>query len=242
MGDNAKEWHGTKSDDESKSFRTEFWAKHANDISSGDFWADKIKSFRGEPLERLKLALENLPLPAAFREAMIATRALIREKRKSNQEYEDQLALLYWLAAIDSFSVDYSEELDGPGYNIIESIPGEILKGLPFNYETLGYEELKLVNSTDKKWITQAWGEPSGHTTLHELHKDVWQKYEQKLKIEREERFETLFKSKKNSETSPKNISKNLELSVDDDNKPMGLFTKFAFSVLTIIVIAAFLT
>jgi hypothetical protein len=187
MTDNTDAWYKTKSDDEVKSFSAEFWNKHSSDISSGEFWADKIKELRGVPLERLKLALENLPLPAAFREAMIATRALIRERSENNQKYEDELALLYWLAAIDSFSVQYSEVLDEPGYNVIESIPGKILKGLPFSYDELGYEELKLVNNTDKKWIKQAWGEPSGHSTLHELHKDVWQKYENKLKEEREE-------------------------------------------------------
>jgi hypothetical protein len=58
----------------------------------------------------------------------------------------------------------------------------------------------------------------------------------------KEKRFETLFKSIKNSKTNPDDISRNLEIFVDEDSKSMGPFTKFAISVLTIMVIASFLT
>lgn len=117
-------WHNAGSDEDARAFSTEFWNRHRRDIESGQFWADRIKSLRGEPDKRLRLAMENLPLPGAFTEAAIATRALIREARKQGLPYEDHLALLYWLAAISSFGIPYSERLGQPGYNVVEAVPG----------------------------------------------------------------------------------------------------------------------
>jgi hypothetical protein len=185
-----EQWHKTESDQDTKAFSAEFWNRHRRDIESGQFWADRIKTLRGEPDKRLRLAIENLPLPAAFREAAVATRALIREARKQGLTYEDQIALLYWLAAISSFGVSYSEKLAQPGYNVVEAVPGKTLKGLSFTYAQLGYEKLDLLNKTDIKWLVECWGQPVSHSTLHEMHHDVWRKYEDKLVLEQKEQNE----------------------------------------------------
>lgn len=125
-------WGKTTSDEEAEARSVDFWSRHAAELQAGQFWADRIKQLRGEPVKRLRLALENLPLPASFREAAVATRALIREKRKHGEKYDEELALLYWLAAIDSFSIPFSTVLQEPGYNVIESIPGDRLNNLSF--------------------------------------------------------------------------------------------------------------
>lgn len=174
-------WLNTETDDQASSSSKEFWGRLRNDLHSEMFWADKIKEFRGEPVKRLAMAINNLPLPAAFREATVALRALIRQKRKDKKTFNDELALLYWFAAIDSFSIPYSSYLKQPGYNVIESMPGKVIKTMPFSYFELGYEKLELLNKTDVKWCIEMWGEPQVHTTLHEIHKDIWQKYEKEL-------------------------------------------------------------
>ena len=84
----SKSWHDTESDTEVENHTKGFWERHRAELNSGEFWADRIKKLRGEPVERLELAIENLPLPASFREAAIATRALIREKRKAKESYD----------------------------------------------------------------------------------------------------------------------------------------------------------
>ena len=178
----TRPWHKTQSDQEIATFRYDFWSAHKKSIDSGQFWADRIKNYRGKPAERLRIAIENLPIPAAFREAAIAIRTLIREKHNSIKSHEEELTLLYWLAAVESFSVAYSDVLQMPGYNVIESIPGKIIKNLPFSYHNLGYEKLKLLNKTDVKWLCEIWGEPKYHSTMHHMHIDVWRKYETKLK------------------------------------------------------------
>ena len=183
-------WIKTQNDEEAEKHSTDFWNRHRDELQAGEFWADRIKGLRGEPLKRLKLALDNLPLPASFREAAIATRALIREKRKTKDNYEEELVFLFWLAAINSFCIPYSSLLQEPGYNVIESIPGKKLKNLPFTYDELGYEKLELLNKTDKKWFVEQWGEPREHTTLHEMHINVWRQYETKLKNKRNKHME----------------------------------------------------
>ena len=181
-----QQWHKTISDFEAEEHVKDFWNRHKKELETGAFWADRIKMLKGEPVKRLSLALENLPLPASFREGAVAIRSLIREKRKEKISYEDELALLYWLAAINSFMVPYSELLKEPGYNVIETIPGAKLKALLFSYKNLGYEALELLNKTDIKWLIEAWGEPECHSTLHEMHLDLWREYENKLQVKRQ--------------------------------------------------------
>jgi len=174
-------WANTETEAQAISSSIQFWEKLRSNLHSEVFWADKIKEFRGESVNRLAMAIDNLPLPAAFREAAIALRTLIRQKRKSKESFSDELALLYWLAAIDSFSIPYSSYLNQPGYNVIESIPGKVIKTLSFSYYELGFDKLDLLTKTDIKWCIEVWGEPQRHSTLHETHKNIWEKYEKAL-------------------------------------------------------------
>lgn len=191
----SESWHKTETDLDAEKHADAFWIRHRDELQLGEFWADRIKNFRGDPVKRLTVAFENMPLPASFREGAIATRALIRDKRKQKASYVEELALLYWLAAIYSFSIPYSEELKEPGYNVVESIPGKKLKGLPFSYKMLGYEKLELLNKTDIKWLIEIWGDPVTHSTLHEMHYEVWIEYELKLKNKIRQRENRLLNS-----------------------------------------------
>ncbi|MBC7755672.1 MAG: hypothetical protein H7Z20_03340 [Bdellovibrio sp.] len=177
-----KTWLQTLTDAETKTFKNEFWLKHNHDLNNGEFWADRIKKLTNNPTARLQLAIDNLPLPAAFREALIAIRALIRLKRSKSEIYEDEITLLYFLAAIHSFPVPYSEVLKEPGFNVIQSMPGDVFKNLPFTYKELGYENLILLKKTDIKFLIELWGEPEQHSTLNRIHNHLWREYELKLK------------------------------------------------------------
>ena len=80
-------WIKTETEEQARRSSTRFWNKLSSDLTDETFWADKIKEFRGEPAKRLAMAMDNLPLPAAFREAAIALRAMIRPKRKNGGEF-----------------------------------------------------------------------------------------------------------------------------------------------------------
>lgn len=168
----------TEKDDD---FSDDFWEQHRSNLESEAFWADKIKEYYQNPDKRLSLALANLPLPGAFNQAMLALRATIKQKKKSKSNYTSELEHLYWLAAISSFSIPYSECLKQPGFNVLESIPGSIIKSLKFEYKTLGYQELSLLSKTDIKWLIKEWGEPKSHTTLHQEFNHIWKEYEKAL-------------------------------------------------------------
>ncbi|MDM9220541.1 hypothetical protein QU768_18520 [Proteus mirabilis] len=128
-------WLNTETDSDAAKHSNDFWDRHRDEMKSGHFWADRIRELRGEPTKRLAVALKNMPLPGSFREAAIATRTLIRDKKNKKAVFDDELALLYWLAAISSFSIPYSNVLQEPGYNVIESIPAKKLKELSFSYK-----------------------------------------------------------------------------------------------------------
>lgn len=190
MGKNR--WLDTDNDFETKNFALLFLQSIRHDLDTNNFWVDQIKDYRDKPTERLNIALDNIPLPAAFREVAIAIRSIIKEKNNNNLSYEEELHFLYWLAAIRLFMLDHALKLKEPGYNVMESIPAKKIKSLSFNYNELGYKKLELLNKTDCKWFIKAWGEPLSHSTLNELHKDVWDNYENKLIERRKQRDKEL--------------------------------------------------
>ncbi len=202
-------WLDTLDDDSARRRAAEFWASMREDIDTGEFWADRIKRYRDQPEMRLGFALSHLPLPAAIREAVVAVRALVRAKRKAGESWEEELTLLYWLAAIRSFILEYAPRLQRPGFGVIEAIPGDRLRSLRYDYSQLGYRELSLLNKTDVKWLIAAWGEPESHTTLNVMHRELWDEYETKL-IEQKERArkeswdELLAASRESPEEEPK--------------------------------------
>ena len=60
----SQPWHKTSNAKQAKSFSGDFWAAHREKIQSGEFWADEIKNLKDRPVDRLKMAIDNLPLPA----------------------------------------------------------------------------------------------------------------------------------------------------------------------------------
>ena len=158
-----------------------FWKSLDKVPDTGGFWADRLKQYLDEPRKRLRIALDNLPLPGAFKEAVLAMRAIIRAKRKKKEDYAEELDVLYWLAVVRSFMLEYAPRLRQPGFNVFESIPAERIQALPFSYQEIGYAKLALLNKTDCKWFAEAWGQPQTHTTLHALNQPVWDEYETML-------------------------------------------------------------
>ena len=148
-------------------------------VPPGVFWADYIKTLKDSPEERLEIALNYLPLPAAFREAAVALRAQIRERRKQGAEYGELLTGLYTLAAWHSFlhATPSEESIAAPSWNVAEIIPEEVWRGLDLPYAELGHKELELLNQTDGKWLEEAWGEPKAHRSAQEYHLPVWKQW-----------------------------------------------------------------
>ena len=180
-------WLETKADTEGTARVRTFWKMLDKVPDTGGFWVDRLQQHLDEPRKRLRIALDNLPLPGAFKEAVLALRSIIRAKRKKKEDYAEELDVLYWLGVIRSFMLEYAPRLRQPGFNVFESIPAERIQALPFSYQEIGYAKLALLNKTDCKWLAEAWGEPRTHMTLHALHQPVWDEYETKLVEKRSE-------------------------------------------------------
>lgn len=140
-----------------------------------EFWADAIKRVRDDPQQRLAMAKRHLPLPAAFREAAIALRAIIKERRNAGSDFDPQLRELHHLAAIGSLA----------GYDPLDITPFAKIKRLDLKPETLGWNALTLLGVTDRKLMRETWGEPQQHVSAKELYPEIEKSADAKLKRHR---------------------------------------------------------
>jgi hypothetical protein len=144
------------------------------------FWADAIKEARADPAAGLAMAKKHLPLPAAFREAAIALRAMIRAKRKDDQAIEIELGELHRLAAIASLA----------NYDSLEITCFATIEALDLSPKALGWDELPLLNKTDVKLMAEIWPPPSKHTTAEWLYPHIKADASRLLRVQRERQLE----------------------------------------------------
>jgi hypothetical protein len=188
-------WIETTTAEQAKHLQERMWGLEVRETAAGpevrvkgeglfedkEFWADAIARLKDNPQARLQMARRHLPLPAAFREAAVTLRAIVRERRRNEQEYEQELKELHRLAAIWSFYIPYAPRLGQPGYNVLARVPFSEFESITLTWEAIGYRELDLLTKTDRKCMVDAWGEPSNHTTAHQQRRDVWDRYEDVL-------------------------------------------------------------
>ena len=163
-------------------------ASNESNVPDGVFWSDHIKTLRNRPIARLACALKHRPLPGAYRECLVALRALIRAKRKTGESWDAELARLYQLAAEEAFlySDAYEDSIGLPSYNVAESFTLEELDLLAFPYADVGFEEFGSLSVTDVKWIKERWGLPRNHQDPRKLHLELWKAATNKVKAELE--------------------------------------------------------
>ena len=191
-------WIETKTDAEARELQARRWGVRAEPTGSdlgfsvgdgslyeaGVFWDDLNEKIKNHPDQRLAVAVKQMPLPAAFSEACVALRGLIRAARKDGIDYASELTQLHWFASIWSFHLPYSARLSTPGFNVFESIPFSVfMERMNVTWNVVGYEHLELLNKTDCKWMVEAWGEPEKHCSLNAEYNHIWVEYE--LKYER---------------------------------------------------------
>lgn len=199
-------WIETKTADEARALYEGMWGIEVHDADGvttarvrGDglqegnvFWGDAIAKLKDDPQARLTMAIRHLPLPGAFHQAGRALRAIMRGKRKQKEDYASELHQLYHLAAMLSFGIAYAPRLKQPGYNVFAHVPFSEFQAMSLTWGALGCEQLPLLAKTDRRWMIEAWGEPPVHTTAHDKYRSVWDRYEDVLIAEQQERDERL--------------------------------------------------
>lgn len=163
-------------------FSEDFWHNMQEQIACGSLKSELLEDAQNLLIGRVANAMNQVPLPEAFRKGSITLRQLIKIKRKHKLPFDQELMLLYWLAAIQSLAQDYSELCHCPGNNVLESIPPSVIHSLTFDYNTIGYNNLTLLNENDIARFIACWGEPVKHSTLNQLYHPLWKQYEQKYK------------------------------------------------------------
>jgi len=144
-------------------------------VPPGVFWVDDFEQLEVNPTKRLLLARKYLPLPAAFREAATALRAMILSAARHQADGDDLLSQLYVTAAQENFLLtDPNVSGVNSPYKLASSIPKTIWQQLPMPYSAIGYRRLRLLTPTDCDWLVGAWGEPDRHSTARAHHQAVW--------------------------------------------------------------------
>lgn len=155
-------------------------------VPAGVFWADDMEQLDADPVTRLDLARQYMPLPAAFREAAEALRVLILEQTKQQTDGRDLLSELYLTAAQENFLLGTPSLVGvGSAYNVATAIPKEVWLRLPMPYTAIGYRCLPLLTRTDCDWFVVAWGEPDTHLSAQAFHQSVWDEYATRASRER---------------------------------------------------------
>jgi hypothetical protein len=157
-------WGVVWSDEETKEGPALVGRVNGEGLQEGEqFWADAIKDVRDDPARRLAMARRHLPLPAAFREAAIALRSIIRTKRKASEPFDSELRELHRLAAIASLGL----------YDELDATPFAKINVLDLSPDILGWEQLALLGTSDHKWMIEAWGTPQRHVTGRSLYPEA---------------------------------------------------------------------
>lgn len=141
------------------------------------FPAHEAKELRDRPRERYEFALRYLPLPAAFREAAKGLRAIVRERKREDEPFEEPLRKLYRLACVENLVMTPDPSRGVRGFHLTERLPSELWEYAEFPYEEIGFEKLELLGVRDRSRMAKKWGEPEIHRNVREVLPEVWERF-----------------------------------------------------------------
>jgi DNA polymerase III subunit epsilon len=95
-------------------------------------------------------------------------RALIRERRKAKETYQDLLQALYGACVAADLSASLKFEGTQPHY-MARFVDMNELQPVELDYWTIGYQCIESLSKTDVKWLVEAFGEPAEHQSFDAL-------------------------------------------------------------------------
>lgn len=115
-------------------------------------------------LDQLKPFLVRGPIASV--EIAKVFRALIRERRKVKQPYDDLLRALYGACILNHF--EESLVFEGTvAYAMTGYVGIQELQEIRIEYSSLGYEHIRTLSKTDVKWLVEIFGEPVKHQSFN---------------------------------------------------------------------------
>lgn len=95
-------------------------------------------------------------------------RALIRERRKAKEPYQDLLQALYGTCVAADLSATLKFEGTQPHY-MARFVDINELRPVVLDFMTMGYQCVESLSKTDVKWLVEAFGEPAEHQSFDAL-------------------------------------------------------------------------
>lgn len=159
-------------------------------------WVVEAKKLdeKGDLQGALAMYIDNYPLPGAFRDAMVTVRKNIREKRKIKENYGHLLDSLYKTAVCENFfsSVKCFDVID---IDLCTLTAKPFIDQISHPYDQVGYRELKLLNTTDIKWLVEQWGEPNRHSKAKAANKKLFKDAREKFATAAKKSQDDLFRA-----------------------------------------------
>lgn len=95
-------------------------------------------------------------------------RALIRERRKAKEPYQDLLQALYGACVAADLSASLKFEATQPHY-MARFVDINELRPVELDFRVMGYQCIESLSKTDVKWLVEAFGEPAEHQSFDAL-------------------------------------------------------------------------
>ncbi len=146
-------------------------------------WQDSARQARdcGDYESALRLCQGEYPKVQAFQQALVTLRARLREDLKQAMPPQNTLAALYHTAALaDLFRADSPDRPECPAA-ILQAAALEASQRFVFDYHLIGYQQLKLLNKTDRAMLVDHWGEPDSHAHVEQVLGQAWHDFRESL-------------------------------------------------------------
>lgn len=95
-------------------------------------------------------------------------RALIRERRKAKEPYQELLRALYGACVAADLSASLKFEGTQPHY-MARFVDINELRPVELDFKAMGYQCIESLSKTDVKWLVEAFGEPAEHQSFDAL-------------------------------------------------------------------------
>ena len=159
-------------------------------------WVDEVEKLErnGDLQGALAIYRKNFPLPYAFKNAEVAIRKQIREKRKNKDDYGNLLEALYNTAVCENFfaSVKCFDVID---IDLCSLTAQPFIGQIAHPYNQIGYKELKLLKTTDIKWLVEKWGKPNRHSNTKAANKKILKEATEKFAAAAKKSEEEFFRA-----------------------------------------------
>lgn len=106
--------------------------------------------------------------PNSATEVPKALRALIRERRKTKQPFDNLLHALYNACILADFAESLAFE-GMPVHSMTRYVDIRKLQDIRIEYSSMGYQCIQALSKTDVKWLVEAFGEPAEHQSFDAL-------------------------------------------------------------------------